>query len=80
MATTSLQRQCGSWRFTGTFLVSPSPSSFLSTPMLLDAVKSGDAKELAELMTQNPGFHVNMALDEWRDNLMHYACNGRYPP
>jgi len=42
---------------------------------MLAAVKSGDEKELAELMRQDPGFDVN------RDHgngftLMHYACLG----
>jgi len=42
---------------------------------MLAAVKKGDAKELAELMRQDPGFDVNMDQDgnEW--TLLHYACS-----
>jgi len=42
---------------------------------MLAAVKKGDAKKLAELMRQDPGFDVNMGLDdvnEW--TLLHCAC------
>jgi len=35
---------------------------FFNTIMLA-AVKEGDAGELAELMRQDPGFDVNMAVD-----------------
>ena len=38
------------------------------------AVKSGDAKKLAELMRQDPGFDVNMALDGYGRTLLHHAC------
>jgi len=43
--------------------------------IMLAAVKKGDAKELAELMRQDPGFDVNMDQDgnEW--TLLHYACS-----
>jgi len=40
---------------------------------MLDAVKSGDAKKVAELIRQDPGFKVNLDLgDGW--TLLHYAC------
>jgi len=38
------------------------------------AVLSGDAKNLAELMRQDPGFNVNMDLG-WGASLLHYACD-----
>jgi len=41
------------------------------------AVMRGDAKELAELMRQDPGFDVNMDQSDgpgW--TLLHHACNG----
>ena len=39
------------------------------------AVQNGDAKELAELMRQDPGFNVNMDYGNgW--TLLHHACNG----
>ena len=40
-----------------------SPPSF-SFAIMDDAVLSGDAGKLAELMRQNPGFNVNKAVDE----------------
>ena len=40
------------------------------------AVQKGDVKELAELMRQDPGFDVNMGLDETGWTLLHYACFG----
>jgi len=40
---------------------------------MLAAVKKGDAKRLAELMRQDPGFKVNM-LDGNGLTLLHYAC------
>ena len=39
-----------------------------------DAVKSGDAKKLAELIRQDPGFKVNQQQDEYGSTLLHYAC------
>ena len=42
---------------------------------MLAAVKDGDAKKLAELMEQDPGFNVNMAVGEYGWTLLHYACN-----
>jgi len=42
---------------------------------MLTAVEKGDAKELAELMRQDPGFKVNMAVDRVGNTLLHYACN-----
>ena len=38
------------------------------------AVEKGNAKELAELMRQDPGFNVNMELDGDGYTLLHYAC------
>ena len=38
------------------------------------AVRSGDAKELAELMRQDPGFDVNMDRNRFGASLLHYAC------
>ena len=40
------------------------------------AVKSGDAKKVAELIRQNPGFKVNMDHGSGV-TLLHYACLGR---
>jgi len=37
------------------------------------AVKSGDAKKLAELIRQDPGFKVNM-VDGSGQTLLHEAC------
>jgi len=41
---------------------------------MLAAVGKGDAKELAELIRQDPGFDVNMDQDEDGWTLLHYAC------
>ena len=41
--------------------------------VMLAAVEGGDVEKLAELMRQNPGFNVNMALDEDGFTLLHYA-------
>ena len=38
------------------------------------AVEKGDAKELAELIRQDPGFKVNMAVDAPGSTLLHHAC------
>ena len=40
------------------------------------AVKSGDARKVAELIRQHPGFKVNMAVDWDGDTLLHLACLG----
>jgi len=45
---------------------------------MLAAVESGDAKELAELMRQDPGFNVNMEVDGLGRTLLHYACLGNH--
>ena len=37
---------------------------------MLAAVMNGDAKELAELMRQDPGFDVNMAVDGYGCTLL----------
>ena len=42
---------------------------------MLAAVESGDAKELAELIRQDPGFKVNMD-HEYGYTLLHVACVG----
>ena len=39
------------------------------------AVKSGDAKKVAELIRQDPGFKVNMKLDGIGNTMLHYACD-----
>ena len=41
---------------------------------MLAAVQSGDAKKLAELMRQDPGFNVNVNQDGFGWTLLHYAC------
>ena len=42
---------------------------------MLAAVREGDVKKLAELMRQDPGFKVNMAVDDgYRCTLLHFAC------
>ena len=41
---------------------------------MLDAVKSGDAKKLAALIRQDPGFDVNMVLDGNGRTLLYHAC------
>jgi len=40
------------------------------------AIKSGNAKEFADLMKQDPGFKVNMDQDGKGSTLLHYACGG----
>ena len=40
------------------------------------AVKSGDAKKLAELIRQDPGFDVNITLKGSKWTLLHEACIG----
>jgi len=42
---------------------------------MLAAVRSGDAKKLAELIRQDPGFDVNKE-DEDGYTLLHFACSG----
>jgi len=41
---------------------------------MLAAVKSGDAKVLAELIRQDPGFDVNMDQTGYGNTLLHFAC------
>ena len=41
---------------------------------MLAAVQKGDAKKVAVLMGQDPGFDVNMTVDRNRNTLLHYAC------
>jgi len=43
---------------------------------MLAAVQSGDAKKLAELMRQDPGFNVNVNQDGFGWTLLHAACDG----
>jgi len=43
---------------------------------MFTAVRSGDAKKVAELIRQDPGFKVNMAVDGYGVTLLHYACLG----
>ena len=44
--------------------------------MLAAAVKSGDAKKVAELIRQDPGFDVNITLKGSKWTLLHHACIG----
>jgi len=41
---------------------------------MLAAVENGDAKKLAELIRQDPGFNVNMGQNEYGESLLHLAC------
>ena len=41
---------------------------------MLAAVQNGDAKEVAELIRQDPGFNVNMDLDGCGNTFLHFAC------
>jgi len=41
---------------------------------MLAAVENGDVKKVAELLKHNPGFKVNMRLDEHEWTLVHHAC------
>jgi len=50
-------------------------TGFLRGVIMLAAVKEGDAKELAGLMRQDPGFKVNMDQDRHSCTLLHYACD-----
>ena len=43
---------------------------------MLAAVYDGDAKKMAELIRQDPGFKVNMAVDGDGATLLHHACQG----
>ena len=43
---------------------------------MLAAVESGDAKKVAELIREDPGFKVNMVLNGNERTLLHYACCG----
>jgi len=45
----------------------------VSSVIMLDAVKSGDAKKVAELIRQDPGFKVNKD-HGYGYNLLHHAC------
>ena len=51
-----------------------SSSQYSVWVIMLDAAKSGDVKDLAELMRQDPGFKVNMAVDGLGSTLLHQAC------
>jgi len=42
---------------------------------MLAAVEKGDAKKLAELMRQDPGFNVNMWQNGVGWTLLHLACD-----
>jgi len=43
---------------------------------MLAAIEEGDARKLAELMRQDPGFKVNKAVDGNGNTLLHDACGG----
>jgi len=45
---------------------------------MLAAVWKGDAKKVAEMIRQDPGFKVNMEQDEHGHTLLHYACDGEH--
>ena len=42
---------------------------------MVEAVIDGDARKLAELIRQDPGFDVNMGVDGRGSTLLHYACS-----
>ena len=46
--------------------------------IMLAAVWKGDAKKVAEMIRQDPGFKVNMEQDEHGHTLLHYACDGEH--
>ena len=50
-----------------------------SVMIMLAAVINGDAKKLAELIRQDPGFKVNKGLDGFGRTLLHNACEGDSP-
>jgi len=43
--------------------------------IMLGAVEKGDAKKVAELIRQDPGFKVNQQDDGYGRTLLHYACD-----
>jgi len=45
---------------------------------MLDAVRNRDAKKVAELIRQDPGFKVNMGLENDARTLLLYACIGSH--
>jgi len=63
--------------FLSLFFFPPSPSiqthRFLGL-IMETAIENGDAKELAELIRQNPGFNVHMDLHVLGWTLLHHAC------
>ena len=51
-------------------------AGLVSSPVIMKAaVESGDVKKLAELIRQDPGFKVNMAVDGYGSTLLHHACD-----
>ena len=57
------------------FLSFSTHTGLVSSLIMLDAVKSGDAKKLADLIKQDPGFKVNMAVEDgYGSTLLHLAC------
>jgi len=60
------------------FLSFSTHTGLVSSVIMLDAVKSGDAKKLAEMMRQDPGFKVNMALVGSGNTFLHSACCGSH--
>ena len=59
------------------FLSFSTHTGLVSSVIMLAAVESGNVKEFAELMRQNPGFDVNMDHSDGRGNtLLHFACEG----
>jgi len=56
------------------FLSKTSPGLRFWLCIMLAAVQSGDAKKLAGLMRQDPGFKVNVAQNGYGFTLLHFAC------
>jgi len=50
-------------------------TGLISSVIMKAAVRRGDARKLAELMRQDPGFNVNMAVDVHGWTLLHFACS-----
>jgi len=56
------------------FFFNSHTTGLVSSVIMLAAVNSGDAKKVAEMIRQDPGFKVNMAVDGDRNTLLHHAC------
>ena len=62
--------------FLSFFFFSTTHAGLVSSVIMLAAVEKGDAKKLAELIRQDPGFDVNMDQNGSGRTLLHYACQG----